>query len=341
MRRVVQGLVLTAALVGAAVGGVSGAAHAQETAAADTIAQQHSLGPVDLTLEATPRSMPIDGRLHLALRVEAPAQSILGFPELIANLGPFVIASQSAGEPSVAENGRALWRRDLVLEAESVGELTLPALTVTIRDEAAPAADIRQITTDPVSITITSVVPAGADISEPKDIAPPVALPRAGLGWLPWLLGAALLALAGAALMLWRRRQAARAARAPEPRPAHLLALAELERLQAAAGEARADELWLGLADLLRRYVVARFGLRARAQTTEELLAAATRAEGPIAGLRHLIGPVLATCDLVKFARHRPPGDDALACLRQARAFIEQTADDGVIATELAAAPAP
>jgi hypothetical protein len=336
--RAVPALALTAALAAASVAVVIAPAHAQETAAAGAITQRHSLGSVDLTLEAAPRSMAIDGHLRLTLLVEAPAGSILSFPEVAASLGPFVVASQSAPGPSAITGGRELWRRDLVLEAEGVGELAVPGLTVTVQDEAARAADVRQITTDPMTVTITSVVPADADISEPKDIAPPVPLPRAGVGWLPWLLGAALVALAGLALVVWRRRK--RQAAPAEPRPAHLLALAELERLQAAAGgQAGAEELYLGLADVLRRYVVARFGLRARAQTTEELLATATRAAGPLAGLRHLIGPVLASCDLVKFARHRPGPGDLPIQLRQARDFIEQTADDQVRVASPATAP--
>jgi hypothetical protein len=328
MSRAVQRLLLAAALAAALAGGAALPGLGQETrGAAAAITQEHASGPVHLTLAADRRSMPIDGRLRLTLLVEAPARSILSFPEVTAHLGPFAVAGQSALGPSSTGGGRALWRRELILEAEGVGELTLPALTVTVQDEAAAAADLRQITTDPVTVTVTSVVPPDADLSEPRDIAPPVPLPRAGAGWLAWLLGAVILMLAGLALALQRRRRQVPTAAS---RPAHLLALAELERLQADAdaGRAAAEELYPGLADLLRRYVVARFGLQAEARTTEELLAAAAPAAAPIAGLRDLIGPVLATCDLVKFARHRPGPDDLPIQLRQTRAFIEQTADD-------------
>jgi hypothetical protein len=106
--------------------------------------------------------------------------------------------------------------------------------------------------------------------------------------------------------------------------------------LPAGRGGSEAD--YVRLADILRRYLVWRFGVRAPTQTTEELLASADRNGGPMAARRHLIAPVLAACDLVKFARHRPAPDDLQTRLRQARDFIEQTADEQVTVGELAAA---
>jgi hypothetical protein len=73
--------------------------------------------------------------------------------------------------------------------------------------------------------------------------------------------------------------------------------------------------------------VARRFALSAPTQTTEELLAAADRAGGQLAGRRPLIGRVLAQSDLVKFARQQPAPAAAPGSLRQARDFVEQTAD--------------
>ena len=220
-----------AALCIGVLGALLEPARAQD-AAAEPIVQEHRLGPIRLTLEADRRTMPIDGDLRLTLLVEAPARSVLGFPEVAAHLGPFVVENHTALGPTTDAERRELWRHDLILEAEGVGDLTVPALTVTIQGEGAAAADLRQITTDPLTVTVTSLVPPDADLTEPRDIAPPVALPRASPAWLPWLLGVIPLAFAGLALVFWRRRHT-RPTAALEPRPAHLLALAELERLQA------------------------------------------------------------------------------------------------------------
>jgi Domain of unknown function (DUF4381) len=246
-------------------------------------------------------------------------------------------ARQGTPEPTTEAAGTGLWRRDYLLEAEDVGALPVPPLTVTFTEQTEGAA--RRLQTEPLAVAVTSVLPPDVDIAAPKDIAPPVPLPRAAGSWPPWLLGLAALGLAVLTALAWRRRK--RRPVASGLRPAHLLALAELERLQGQlpAGQHVGEEVYLRLADILRRYVVRRFGLRADAKTTEELLASAERSGGPIAARRHLIGPVLAACDLVKFARHRPGPDDLPIQLRQTRAFIEQTADEQVVVTRIAPAP--
>ena len=307
---------------------------------APAVIQERSEGRVRLTLAADRQSMPIDGRVRLTLTVEAPNRASVALPEIGATLGPFVVAGQNASGPTAGSGDSALWRRDYVLEAERVGELVVPPLVVAIEDQTAPERGDQQLATEPLADTVTSVLPQDAELGEPKDIAPPVALPGAGGRWWPWLLAVAAIGIALLAGLAWRRRRRPPVPPAPAPRPAHVLALAELERLQAAAAAgALSDELYPRLAEVLRRYLVGRFDLSATARTTEELLGAVRQSDGPIAPRGHLIGPVLAICDLVKFARHRPRPSDAEISLRQTREFIEQTADEPAVSGRLAAAP--
>jgi hypothetical protein len=311
--------------------GLAGVARAQDAGDPDPIRQEISLGAVRVTLAADRTTIPIDGHIRLTLAVEAPPHTVVTLPEIGDDLGPFVVASQSALGPSAEGAGTDLWRREYLLEAESVGELIVPPLTVTFQEQVDPEAPAQELRTEPLAITVTSVLPADVDIAAPKDIAPPLPLPRSAVSWLPWLLGGLAIGLAALAVLAWRRWRRRRPP-AAALRPAHLLALAELERLQGQlpADQRGSEEVYVRLADILRRYVVWRFGLRADAKTTEELLASAERSGGPIAARRHLIGPVLAACDLVKFARHRPRPGDLPIQLRQARDFIEQTADEQV-----------
>ena len=149
----------------------------------------------------------------------------------------------------------------------------------------------------------------------------PATAPGSG-GWpAAWRWGSLSLAA-----FLWRRRCRSGAAGAA-PRPAHLLALAELERLERElpADRPGTEEFYARLADILRRYVLGRFGLSAPTQTTEELLAAVDRTGGPVAAREQLIGGVLAQCDLVKFARRQPAPAARRPNLHQARTFVDQT----------------
>jgi hypothetical protein len=253
---------------------------------------------------------------------------VVTFPTLADRLGPFALASETAPAASSADADRDRWRRDYVLEPEGAGALTVPALTVTVRDRAgAPSA----LATAPFAIAVTSLLPAEVDFAEYRDIAPPVELPPAGLAWLLWPAILLVVALAGF-FLVWRRRRRRSAALLPA-QPPHLLALSELERLarRLPADRPGTEEFYVRLAQILRHYVAGRFGLSAPTRTTEELLTAVATTGGPLAARGPLIGTILGNCDLVKFARAQPTPTAAPGNLHQARTFVEQTAEPTIL----------
>jgi hypothetical protein len=317
-----------AAMVGAmALGRLAAAGRASGADGPAPLRQQARLGPVRVTLEADRRTMPIDGQLHLSLVVEAPAGTTVTAPATADQLGPFVVASQTAPAASIGAADHGPWRIDYVLEAEDVGALTVPPLTITFRD--APDGAAHELATAPLAITVTSLLPADVDFTAYKDIASPVELPPAALSRLLWPSALLGLGLAGLALLIWRRRRRLQVA-PPPAQPAHLLALAELERLEhrLPADRPGTEDFYVRLAQILRHYVAQRFVLSAPTQTTEELLASVDHTGGPIAARRQQIGGILAECDLVKFARQQPTSATASGNLHQARTFVEQTAEE-------------
>jgi hypothetical protein len=298
-----------------------------EPAAEASVVQEHNLDAVRLTLEVAPQEVAIDGRIRLTLELSVPSDRVAALPDLPDRLGRFAVAAQSSAESS-SEGGALRLRRHYGLEPEGVGDLLVPELVVVVRGRAASDA-VQEIRTDPVPITVTSVVPEGVDYTEPKDIAPPMSLPQPG--WPLWVW-AAIGVAAGllAAALTWRGRR--RAAVAARPQPAHLLALAELDHLQEELRRgARTDTFYVRLSAILRRYLDWRFGLRALMQTTEEFLAALPGAERALATYRPVLGNLLAGFDLVKFARHRPEPSDMEAALRRVREFVEGTGDERVL----------
>jgi hypothetical protein len=300
------------------------------------VQQEHNVEGVRLALEVDRRELTIDGRIRLSVQLEVPDDRVAALPDLANEFGPFAVAGQSPAESSSA-GGKILLRRSYDLEPQGVGELTLPPLVVAVRDRQVADGAVQEIRTDPVSITVASVVPEGVDYTEPKDIAPPMSLPQPGWPAELWALLAAVAAAAVAVLLFWRRR-ATRKTAVP-PQPAHLLALAELDRLQQdeLGSEERLEAFYIRLSVILRRYLGWRFGLRALMQTTEEFVAGLPGAERVLAPYRPLLGALLASFDLVKFARYRPQRGEVEEALRRVREFIERTGDDRVLIDPTAA----
>ena len=305
---------------------------AQQTGAGiEESLEQHVVeGDVIVTLAADRRSMGMADQLRVTLSVTAPADREVIFPEVFARLGPFQVSNHFTSEPELPDPQIRRWKQEYLLEVGEVGELAIPPLTVTLsgqgtEDDAGP----QQLTTEPFRIVVTSILPEGADLKKPKDIAPPVKLAWRGLPIWAWIAIAAALVLVAVAFLLWRRARRRRLQRGEPSEPAHLLALAALDRLQSddLIALQRIDEFYVRVSSILRYYIEWRFALRAPEQTTEEFLDAMLVAGGPIAEYRDLLSAFLKHCDLVKFARHHPATDDMHNALQRAREFVEQTAD--------------
>jgi Domain of unknown function (DUF4381) len=313
------------------------AAAAAQPADRPAVLQEHSVDGVRLALQVDRQELAIDGRIRLSVTLEVPPDRVAALPDLGDQFGRFAVVVQSPAERSSA-GGATLFRRYYDLEPEGVGELTVPPLVVAVRARQGGDADAREMRTDPVPVTVASVVPEGVDYTEPKDIAPPMSLPQPGWPAAVWVV-LGMVAAAGAAAALWWRRRRPRAA-AIQRQPAHLIALAELDRLQQTelGDEDRVETIYVRLSAILRRYLGWRFGLRALVQTTEECVADLPGAERALAPYGPVLSALLTSFDLVKFARYRPRRGEVEDALRRVREFIERTGDERVL-VEVAPGP--
>jgi hypothetical protein len=157
------------------------------------------------------------------------------------------------------------------------------------------------------------------------DIEPAVPI-REPARW-PWLAAVGAAALAALCVAAWlsrRRRGALRAVALP---PAHEVALDALARLRDEKLVEHGDfeRYYVELSDVVRRYLEARFGLRAPEMTTDEFLAAAQRSRELTANQRAALADFLAEADLVKFARLVPSRERAERAWSAAHDFVEAT----------------
>ena len=303
-----------------------------QAAAIQPVEQHKSLGTVRLRLTTDRPSMGLADTLKLTLTIEAPPEVRLTLPDVARTLGPFEVVQHRTTGPLNLTPQTQQWQREYSLAVTTSGSLMVPPLTVQLQE----GDTIQPLTTDPLPITVTALVPADADPSSLKDIAPPVPLVRRGLPPWVWIVVSGLggIGLLAGGWWWYRRRQRA-ATMSLVQRPAHALALVALEHLQQQdlIGQERIEEFYVRLSTILRRYVELRFGLHAPEQTTEEFLVSVLANGGLLAAHRDLLEAFLQHCDLVKFARHRPMPSAMEEAFESARTFVEHTADAHVLVT--------
>jgi hypothetical protein len=302
------------------------------------LVQRKQHAEVHLKLAADRTSIGLADRLRLTLSVEAPPGTEITMPPDIRQLGPFTVLRQTAPAPRTVAPRVRQWHQEYVLEATASGDQTIPTLTVSFRLPGAPEDAVPQrLSTDPLTVTVTTVLPDNADLTAPKDIAPPVPIQRPRLPLWTWI-GLGGLAAMGVAGGIWWWRRTRRPVALP-PLPAHELALEALRllQLQDLITQQHIEAFYVRLSAIIRQYIERRFGLRAPEQTTEEFLAALLDTGGLITAHRGLLSTFLHHCDLVKFARHQPTSDDMRQALESAMVFVEQTADAQVTVATTAA----
>jgi hypothetical protein len=159
---------------------------------------------------------------------------------------------------------------------------------------------------------------------ELHDIRGPVSLKPDMWPWL--ILGLALIVVMGWLLF---RRQKSPPSKIPlvPPRPAWEIALEGLDILEQSRllAEGRFKEYYSVLSDIVRAYIEARFEIRAPEMTTEEFLNLSRGSEQLQESQKKILGELLISSDMVKFAKHIPLVDQARENLRLAKLFIQET----------------
>ena len=110
------------------------------------------------------------------------------------------------------------------------------------------------------------------------------------------------------------------------PRPAHETAYAELERLLSSGmlEKGLVKQFYIELAEILRRYLTARFEVETFERTTSEILEALRAVRLPVRALA-ATADFFAACDMVKFAKYLPAPDETRATVERSYALIDET----------------
>ncbi|TMA60118.1 MAG: hypothetical protein E6J75_01735 [Deltaproteobacteria bacterium] len=288
-----------------------------------SVARAGEPSPVTVHARAEPSTVTIGARFRYMLEVASAKDAEVFVTQPADRIGDCDIVDFGI-DPPVQRDGETILSRWYQLVCWEPGHHLLESPPVQYRTAGEEKQDAPG---DALGVTVESLLekePGAADI---RDIKAPEPIP---VDWRPyWLLGGGLLAAVLIAFVLYRTlNRPKRPAAAAPPRPPHVVAAAELDRLRARRliEQGAFKEYYSELSDVVRRYLESRFKLRAPEMTTEEFLIAAAR-DGRLApGHRRLLGEFMTESDLVKFARHLPTIADSERAWTAARRFVDETA---------------
>ena len=282
-------------------------------------------GPVAVTAKISPDPSQVGDLINLELTAAYPAGYTVNLP-LGLRIDPLHLVSVDESEPESTGQG---FRKIFTITAQhfAVGEAKVPAFPLTY---LGPDNAVQTVQVPPTPFTVSSLL---ANEPDPKRQGedPPVSLeyPNRRAEIIIYSAAAALLVglVGGLLFARWRRRP--RPVVLPPPVPAHVVAYQQLDELQKAELVARGEyqDYYLQLTEIAKGYLEGRFGIDALDRTTDELRLALERAAAQLAPLKPTeLVRFLQACDLVKFARFAPPGEEAQAALEQVRAMVAATA---------------
>jgi hypothetical protein len=285
----------------------------------------YTQGPVNATLTVLRTGKLVGDEIVLTLQADAPAGVALSWPTSISLPEALVQTDKQTLDDMPTASGTRRWTLELTCEPIEAGELTLPALHVNTADTRTQPPVSDTLTTDPVKVTVVSVLDANADPMKFCDIKGQVDIPLIQEHpVLLWVIGSGVVLLAagsGVGYVKFRRWQAMR----PESR-----ALQAIDRLAAEdlISAHALDAFYTRLTSILRRYIEERFALSAPKQTTREFLESVQQASQLTPAHRTMLGKFLSAADLVKFARQQPSSAEANRVLTTGRAFVEMARHD-------------
>jgi hypothetical protein len=303
--------------------------------AADDQAAEATAAGVELSVEADRMAATVGDPIELTVRLVVPADAEVRSFAPDQGLAALNILDRTVEPALQREDGRQEQVLRFRVAAYDLQGIEVPALQATVIEAG---GEETTVSSQPLSITIASVL-AGDD-SEPADIKSPASMPVTRI-W-PWLLLAVALLAAGA-WWLWRRRRTegeeVAAAPAAPPQPAHVVAYAELERLLSSGMLERGGvkEFYIELAEILKRYLEARFGIDTFERTTNEILESLRGGRISIK-VKTAAAEFFVACDMVKFAKYHPTADETRSTVERAYRIIDETKR---VPSTPAASPAP
>ena len=277
---------------------------------------------ISIRMDAHPKTATVGDPIRLDMDISMPQGYLAEIPKPVAQSAdcsimdffpgpalPDANKSEESARPVAPQAGAFIRHRArVVIAIYRTGKFTFPSIPVKIKTAGGKETTV---SSPPVDIQIQSVLaeknPALRDLKKQAEIPEPAR-------WLLWgTLALSICVLCAILWQFWRRRRRKSFALTPAQRQ-DLLELAESDlRNLLAQGfpeNGREKQFYVLLSDIIKRILSAGYGIHTAEQTTSEIMEVLNRNTVPGSEEEKQIESFLLRCDVVKFARYVPSGNE-------------------------------
>jgi hypothetical protein len=287
--------------------------------------EKDTLPPVEVRAEVDRATATTGDAIRYTLTAKSEPQIAVAIPEMGAQIAGLRIVDLGESGP-IERDGYKIVERWYQLKADIVGSYIIPGAVFSYQDAQGKNIELK---TAQIFIEVKTVIEDKEAATDIRDIKPLVTIPRdytliIGLS----LAGLVLLILIGGGIYFYRTRYRKNAA--PPSRPAHEVALEEIEQLQKEGLIKKGvyQEHYFRLSEIFRRYLERRFRFQAVEQTTEEILPNISNLTDVDETAKRSAQHFLYHTDLVKFAQYTPHPTEVDQQQQEAVHFICETKEE-------------
>lgn len=296
---------------------------------------KRTIGPVTAIVTLMPEKPVIGDTLQLTIEVTAEKNVEVLMPEFGSLLRQLQIVDFSPNE-RLSADGQSIFTQRYKLRSPSSGDHIVPPIFIEFIDrrpgekEAPDGEDAYTLETDPINFKVASVVIEDATDELRPELLEPINRDLidndSNIPYLTYLavaVGTLLFGAAATYLFKLYQRQAML-------KSAYEIAKRKLDQLveKKLPESGKVGEFYVGLTQIIRKYLENRFELRAPDLTTEEFLETVADSAELTNDHKKLLREFLRHADLVKFAGVEPSESDINESVAKATTFLDETSQN-------------
>ena len=285
--------------------------------------KMHAQKPlIDISIDSAAILIGEQTAIHLTVTTDKGNEVVIPIPQDTLMNGVEVLAV-SVPDSSLIENDKLLIKQDILITSFDSALYLLPPFAVIYKNDT--------VYSDRMALKVSTVP---VDTSKPEEFydikdtwKPPFVL----ADYYPIIFGVLfvllLICIIGYVVQRIKNKQPIMPFMKPEPKlPPHEQAIKDLDEIkqQKLWQQGRNKEYYTLLTDVLRKYIVDRFGINAMEMTSSEVLSVIRNEEGAKEVYNNL-KQVLELADFVKFAKLHPLPEENERSLSNAYLFVDET----------------